>query len=268
VTDALPTQLDHPFSKELSVALEIARRAGELVTSHFRNPRSHEKAHLDVVTIADTASEKLIADELRMAFPYDGILGEEGSCTESRSGHQWYIDPLDGTFNFSRGLPFWCVSMGLVSHGKRVSGVVFEPLRDEMFSALNGAGAWLNGQPVTASGIADPMAAAVQLSINFHRDVIDHSVADFNAVARNVMRVRNLGALALELAYLAAGRLDAVAQRGSHPWDYAAGALIAEEAGAVVSNLDGSDFDLFTNDALAAATPALHTALCRMINSG
>jgi myo-inositol-1(or 4)-monophosphatase len=110
------------------------------------------------------------------------------------------------------------------------------------------------------------MQATVQLSINFHRDVIDRSIGDFNAIARGVMRSRNLGALALELAYVAAGRLHAVVQRGSHPWDFAAGMLLAREAGATISDLSGRPFDLRSDNALVACTPELHESLCDMLN--
>ena len=143
---------------------------------------------------------------------------------------------------------------------------MLDPTRRELFSAAAGNGARLNGEPIHASDARELLTATLQLTLNYDRNVIDRSIGDFNAVAHDVMRLRNLGALALEMAYLACGRLDAVCQRGSHPWDYAAGVVLCQEAGSVVTDIDGSPFDLDTDDALVAATPELHTALLRLIN--
>ena len=248
----------------------IAREAGSLLRSYFQSTslKTEAKGYLDVVTQADKECEELVVGRLKTAFPGDAIVGEEGTKTESQSGRCWYIDPLDGTFNFSRGIPFWCVSIGLVDEQGFLEGVVFDPLRDEMFSAVRGKGAWLNGAPIKASTATDPMSATLQLTVNFDREVIETSIRDFNAVARSVMRMRNIGALALELAYVACGRLDAVSQRGSHPWDYAAGILLCTEAGATVTDMDGTEFDLARDDALVASTGELHQALVEMFATG
>jgi myo-inositol-1(or 4)-monophosphatase len=263
----------HPRFHELATAISIAKDAGELLAAHFAHgePATRAKAYLDVVTAADTEAERLIASRLRASFPQDAIVGEEGTAynpiTEAHPTKRvWYVDPLDGTFNFSRGIPFWCTSIGLVEAGRAVLGVVFDPIRNELFTAVGDAGCHLNGRPIRARRTEDPMEATVQLSINFHRDVIERSIADFNSIARGVMRTRNLGALALELAYVGAGRLDAVAQRGSHAWDYAAGVLIAREAAATISDLSGAEFDLHADNALVACSPQLHAALRHMIN--
>lgn len=241
--------------------------AGEVLLSYFGSStlRTSEKAYLDVVTQADTECEQLVVGELKKSFPEDAIVGEEGARTESGSGRVWFVDPLDGTFNFSRTLPFWCISIGMAVEGQPQVGVVFDPLHDELFAAVRGTGGWLNGNRIGASSVENQIDATLQLTVNYDREVIERSIADINAVARNVMRIRNMGALALELCYVGAGRLDAVAQRGSHPWDYAAGILVAEEGGATVSNLDGTGFDLFTDDALVAATSQLHASLASAI---
>lgn len=256
-------------SLDLAVACEIARSAGAELIRHFNagDASAREKGYLDVVTVADTEAEQLIARALREKFPDDGIIGEEGTDSNPGSGRQWYVDPLDGTFNFARGIPFWCTSIGLVEEAEQVLGVVYDPLRDELFTVVKGAGSFLNGARIHVRATTEPMEATVQLSINFDRELIDFCIADFNATAKKVMRTRNLGALALELCYVACGRLDAVVQRGSHPWDYAAGSLIAQEAGAVLSKLKGADFHLGSDNALVAATQPLHAALCAMLNT-
>lgn len=259
-----------PWSREMKVAASVAREAGALLLSFFRGSHleTKEKQYLDVVTRADIESERLIAGLLRDAFPRDGIVGEEGGETAIQGTRVWYVDPLDGTFNFAHGLPFWCVSIGFVQDGEPVVGVVLDPLHDELFSARADAGAFLNGSAIHSSNISDPMEATLQLAINFDRDVIGRSIADFNAVARDVMRVRNMGALALEIAYVGAGRLDVVAQRGSHPWDYAAAVLIAREAGATVTELNGDPFNLLTDTALVASTPTLHGRIIDSLAAG
>ena len=146
------------FSSELRLAESVAREAGHLLLSHFRSPQleTTTKRYLDVVTQADTQSEALVASRLKDAFPDDAILGEEGTNSDSRNRRAWYIDPLDGTYNFSRGLPFWCVSIGLVSDMTSVVGVVFDPLMDEMFTSAVGMGSFVNGRPLRSSGVTEP----------------------------------------------------------------------------------------------------------------
>jgi myo-inositol-1(or 4)-monophosphatase len=259
----------HAIDTPLLTMESIAREAGAVLIGYFRSSslQTEEKSYLDVVTQADREVEARVASRLHEAFPEDAIVGEEGTNSSSENGRVWYIDPLDGTFNFSQGLPFWCVSIGLADDHGSLAGVIFDPLHDELFSALRGRGVWLNGEPIRVSGLIDPMAATLQLTLNYDRVRIEESIRDFNAVARSVMRLRNLGALALELSYVACGRLDAVCQRGSHPWDYAAGALICDEAGAVVSDTAGNTFKLDCDDALVAATPQLHAALLELLKS-
>lgn len=252
----------------MAAAVAIARQAGDLLLSYFESGdlNTTPKGFLDVVTEADTESERLIVRLLGDSFPDDAVVGEEGTSAEPGRDRVWYVDPLDGTFNFSRHLPFWCVSLGLVDARGPLLGIVFDPLRDEMFTAMRGEQARLNGGLIRPDETEDTMAATIQLTLNYDREIIERSLADLNAVARHVMRLRNMGALALELAYVACGRLDAVMQRGSHPWDYAAGVLIGTEAGAVVTDIDGGPFDLMTDDALVACTAQLHASLLAMVN--
>ena len=255
------------MNQDLRQAEAIAREAGKLLLRHFRSStlQTSAKGYLDVVTEADTETERLIVERLTTAFPEDAVVGEEGTKTESANGRTWFIDPLDGPPNFSRGIPFWCVSIGLAQSGEPSLGVVFDPVRDELYAGRQGGGASLNGVPIHVSSVTDPLAATLQLTLNYDRVVIEQSIRDFNAVARSVMRLRNMGALALELAYIACGRLDAVCQRGSHPWDYAAAMVLCREAGAAVTDAAGHRFELSTDHALVAATPELHRALLDLL---
>lgn len=258
-----------PFNPpHAAIVAEAAARAGAAVLLEYFGRSDlvvHQKSALDPVTVADSESERAIVTALRAAFPHDAIVGEEGSGIEGNRGRVWYVDPLDGTFNFTRSIPFWCVSVGLVDDGQPAAGVVFDPLVDEAFVAWRGGGVWLNQRPVYPSAVEEPMAAVVQMNVDFARETMGRSLHDLHAVAPRVMRVRNLGALALSLVYLASGRLDAVVQRAAHSWDYAGGLVALGESGAIISGLDGEPFDLSQDDALAAATPALHRQLRDML---
>lgn len=257
------------LERELDIAMGIAREAGALLMSYAEssNLEASPKGYLDVVTEADTETERLVVEKLREAFPDDAAVGEEGSNTTSKSGRIWYVDPLDGTFNFTKRLPYWCTSIGLVDDDEPQVGVIFDPLHDELFTAVRGSGSSMNGQRIGASEVRDPLQATVQVTVNNDRQVVDRSIKDVDNLARDVTRLRNLGALALELCHLACGRLDAVLQRGSHPWDYAASILIAQEAGATVSGAEGEPFSIFQSDALIASTPELHEALIGLLQA-
>jgi myo-inositol-1(or 4)-monophosphatase len=225
-----------------------------------------EKAHLDVVTLADTNTERMIVAALKSAFPRDAIVAEEGTNTRPGVARCWYVDPLDGTYNFARTIPYWCVSIGLVVDGERRVGVVFDPLRDDMFSAEAGGPVLVNGRQSEPSEVTDLLSALIQINIDFHREIIDKSLEDTVNIGRRVMRVRNLGALALQLAYIACGRVDGLLQRRANAWDYAAGVLLLEQSGAVISRVDGTPFDLNGGDALAACTSELHQSLAELVS--
>lgn len=254
---------------ELTPAVEIACEAGEVVKSYFGSDRldAAEKGVRDVVTAADFASERLISRRLREAFPNDGIMGEEGANVESSNGRCWYIDPLDGTLNFSRGLPIWCVSLALYQRDQPLVAVIVDPLRDEAFTAATGQGARRNGEPITCSRVKVPSGAVVHLTVDFNDPTWREGLDDLKAVVPRVLRTRNIGAVALALAYLAAGRLDVVLHRFASSWDYAAGALLVHEAGGVVTDLSGSRYSPETRAICAAATPSLHEQILPLITA-
>jgi myo-inositol-1(or 4)-monophosphatase len=252
---------------QLDVAVDVAREAGALALSYFAAGRidARSKGTRDVVTAADLASEELMVRRLSSAFPNDGLVAEEGSRTVSRGRRRWFLDPIDGTLNYSRGIPIWCVSIGLFDGAEPIIGVVHDPMTDETFAAGRGIGACCNGSPIHCGYTSRAADAVVHLTVDFQDHSLPLGLADMQALAPRVLRTRNLGAVALALAYAAANRLDAVIHRYAHTWDYAAGVLLVREAGGVVSGLDGGPFVQSTSALLAAATPELHAALLDLV---
>ncbi|MGH2448312.1 MAG: inositol monophosphatase family protein [Chloroflexota bacterium] len=247
---------------------EIVREAGQMVLAYFETGEVpvHAKGTMDVVTAADLESERFIADALRAAFPQDGIVAEEGARSTARGERCWYIDPLDGTLNFSRGLPVWCVTVSLFEEGEPVLGVVLDPVRREMFSGATGLGAWCNDQALTGSHVTALNQALVQATVDFHDDTLHAGLRDLNAIAPCVLRTRNLGAAALTLAYIAAGRMDAMLHRYAHPWDYGAAVAIVQAAGGVVTAMNGDRYSAEVESIAAAGTPELHQALLDLLS--
>jgi myo-inositol-1(or 4)-monophosphatase len=232
----------------LSAAEAIAREAGELLLEHGgRSLEVHLKGEVDLVTEADRASERLILKRIRERFPGHGVLAEESGAVGDARGAEyvWVVDPLDGTTNFAAGLPIWSVSLGILRRGERVAGVVHDPSRGECFTALRGEGTRLNGRPLRVSGVSDLGSAL--LVTGFPYDIRTSSVNNldhFERMMRRSRAVRRLGSAAIDLAYVACGRFDALWELKLHPWDVAAGALLVEEAGGIVTDFDGAPFDI------------------------
>lgn len=211
-----------------------------------------KKGNLDLVTQADQTAEKLVVDTIVAACPHDGILAEEGSHREGSNAYQWIIDPLDGTTNFTHGLPHFAVSVALAQAGKVISGVVYDPAKDEWFEAHRGEGATLNGHPlqVTATQALNECLAVTGFSYN-RRERMDVMLARVQKLLNHCRGMRRLGAAALDLAYVAAGRFDVYLEDGLNAWDIAAGVLLVEEAGGRTAGFDGGPVQLQRGDVLA-----------------
>jgi myo-inositol-1(or 4)-monophosphatase len=225
----------------LAVAVEAASAAGELLDERARRGAerhvSSKSTPTDLVSEADLASERLIRDLLATRRPKDGFLGEEGGGRDGSSGLTWVVDPLDGTVNFLFGIPQWCVSVAVKDAQGPVAGAIFDPNRDELFTALRGAKPMLNGDPLTASDCEDPARAMVATGFAYDAQV---RTAQAKVLARLIPRVRDIrrfGSAALDLAWTAAGRYDAYFERTVKPWDIAAGELICRCAGLCVIEL-------------------------------
>jgi myo-inositol-1(or 4)-monophosphatase len=256
------------LAAEVAIACRLVHEAAAVLEHYFESGElaAQDKGFLDIVTRADRESEQLIVNSLREGCPDDGIVGEEGTGHRTEASRVWYIDPLDGTFNFARGLPFWCLSVGLAIDSEPTLGVIFDPIHDDLFVAVRGQGATLNGQAIATSSPPDLRHAAIQCSISVEDPTVEFSLADTVALGHSVMRVRNLGAVALELCYVACGRLDGLVQRTSHPWDYAAAAIIVLESGGELCGIDGTSWSLDRPDLVAAADSPTRDALLRAVN--
>ena len=239
----------------------IAREAGALLRDYFhRGVHTEYKGDVDIVTEADRASEKLITERLRAAFPEHGVYGEEGTRSGLEREYRWYIDPLDGTTNFAHGFPVFGVVLGCERRaaglkrdedGEMVAGVIYDPLRDEMFSSERGAGAQLNGKPIHVSRVKTLQEALVATGFPSQKRHSSPNVHFYQEFTLRSHGVRRAGSAALDLAYVAAGRLEAFWEFQLNPWDTSAGYLIVEEAGGKVTHFDGSKFTLDSREVLA-----------------
>ncbi|CAK9223133.1 unnamed protein product [Sphagnum troendelagicum] len=260
----------HPETLDsyLNVAVETAKTAGQIILSNFNNTKTVEhKGKVDLVTETDKACESLIFEYLKTAFPSHQLIGEETSAIdgtpELTDAPTWIVDPLDGTTNFVHRYPFVCVSIGLVVDKVPTVGVVFNPILDELFTAVKGSGAFLNGQHIYASEQQDIGNALLATEIGTLRDkkTVDSTSNRINNLLFKVRSLRMCGSCAMDLCGLACGRLDLFYELGfGGPWDVAAGALILEEAGGHVFDPSGSEFDMMSHR-VAASSKHLKQAL-------
>jgi myo-inositol-1(or 4)-monophosphatase len=220
--------------------MDIARESGALLATYFEKRVAFElKGDFDLVTEADRASERLVVERLRSHFPSHSILAEEGGGRQGPSAFRWYVDPLDGTTNFAHGYPVYNVTMGLEQDGEMLVGVVFDPSRQEMFSAERGAGAYLNNRRIRVSAsrrLEDSLVSTGFPSRKRHQNVNIHF---YHQMAMATHGVRRGGSAAIDLAYVASGRLDAFWEFGLNPWDMAAGTLLVTEAGGRCTDMKG-----------------------------
>jgi myo-inositol-1(or 4)-monophosphatase len=243
-------------------ASEIAREAGRCLREFFaQGVETEYKGDVDLVTVADRTAEKLIRTRLSEVFPDHGIYGEEGTRDRLEGEFRWYVDPLDGTTNFAHGFPQFCVSMGLEQRpsglkpeedGALVAGVIYDPLRDELFSAEKGKGAFLNGMPIRTSPIstlAESLLATGFPSRKRHASPNIHFYQEFTLRSHGVRRA---GSAALDLAYVAAGRLECFWEFNLNPWDTSAGILLIEEAGGRITDFKGKPYRIDSQEVLAS----------------
>lgn len=248
---------------EERVACAVAREAGQIMLEGARRGFDVElKGPHDVVTDVDRRVERYVARELASAFPEDQFLGEEyGAEDIEGADRRWVVDPIDGTLNFSKRIPFFCISIALQVEGESVLGVIYEPHRDELFSAIRGKGARLDGEEIaTNEGVMleDSVLATGFVPIQSSTDI--DNLAHFEALARSSRNIRRLGSAALDLAYVACGRLDGFWEFHLNPWDTAAGYLLVEESGGVVTDLNGESYTAH-EECVVASAGSLHSEL-------
>jgi myo-inositol-1(or 4)-monophosphatase len=254
-----------PALKDLEA---LARGAGDILRASFgQQLRIEHKGVIDLVTDVDHRSEAYLLNEIRQRFPGHKIVAEESGESAGADGQIWYIDPLDGTVNYAHGLPIFSVSIGFAEAGRMRLGVVYDPLRDECFSAQAGLGAWLNGEPLRVSEITALDRGL--LVTGFPYDIRTNPENNLDHYARFALRsqgVRRLGSAALDLCYVAAGRFDGYWEIRMNAWDIAAGGLIAEQAGARVTNLAGEADYISPPQSILAANPHLHPQMLAVLN--
>ncbi len=251
----------------LALAVELARSAGSLtldMRAEARRSPDRKSSVSDLVTAADRAAESLIVDGILAARPDDAVLGEEGADTEGISGVRWIIDPIDGTSNYVYDLPGYTISIAAEWQGSTVAGVVFDPKADELFAAQLGAGATMNGAPITCGKRLELDQCVIATGFGYQPDQRRLQAKVLVHLLPQVGNIRRLGSAALDLAYVGAGRTDGYWESGLNTWDAAAGALIASEAGAIVTDLDGG---APSQAMTVAAPPAIHERLLTELRS-
>jgi len=249
------------LSKELEAAVTAAKAAGEVLRNGFGQRQEVKyKGEVDLVTKADENAEEAIKEVLRESFPKYGMLAEEGGEFDGEGDVRWIVDPLDGTTNYAHGLPFFCTSIALERDSEIVLGVVHDPMANETYAAERASGATLNGEPIGVSDTDEPIRALLATGFPYDRDDMPVALEIFGQFAMLTQGMRRLGSAALDLCYVAAGRLDGYYERGIKAWDIAAGTLILREAGGKVSNYQGDELDLERGEVVASNGP-LHPDL-------
>lgn len=249
------------MENHLAVAIEAAREAGQLLLRELDRPVEVEyKGDVDIVTVADRRSEAAIVEMIRGHYPRHAIVAEEGGGREAESDYCWYVDPLDGTTNFAHGFPVFCVSIGLAVKGEVCVGVVYDPVRGELFTAEKGAGAFLNQRRIRVSNVkrlSESLFATGFPSRKRHENANIHYYHRFTLVSHGVRRA---GSAALDLCYVACGRLDGFWEFNLHPWDTAAGMLMVREAGGLATDFSGAPYRLGDKE-IAASNGRIHVQM-------
>jgi myo-inositol-1(or 4)-monophosphatase len=250
----------------LSFAVELARQAGQIILAGLDDrPAIKLKGAFNVVTAVDRASEDLIVAAIRRAYPDHAILAEEGSEIAGESAYQWLIDPLDGTNNYAHGFPFFSVSIGLLHEGAPLIGVVFDPLREQFFTAERGSGAFCNERRLQVSATPRMEASLVSTGFPYNFGTTpQNNLRQFERVQSRTQGVRRAGSAALDLCYVAAGWLDAHWELRLNPWDSAAGAILIEEAGGTITDWEGNPWTPFAPTMLAT-NGRIHTELLEVL---
>jgi myo-inositol-1(or 4)-monophosphatase len=254
-------------TREAAVAAEAVLMAGAIQKGRYgaKDLEVGYKGEIDLVTEVDKACEKAVVELLRARFPTHDIVTEETHLAQTGSRYVWFVDPLDGTTNYAHGYPFFCSSVGLTLDGEPVAGAVYDPLKDELFTAEKGGGSYLNGRRLKVSAATELLRS--MLVTGFPYDLRDDLVTKlrlFNRFMGEARAIRRDGAAALDLAYLAAGRVDGFWEERLQPWDMMAGILMVKEAGGMASRFDGSPLGLRA-DEIVATNGALHPRMLEVL---
>lgn len=253
----------------LTVAREAAHQAGALLRANWLQPKTIETKTdiVDLVTNVDKAADALITGILHARFPTHQVIAEESAVSGQESPYRWYIDPLDGTANFAHGFPHFAVSIALTHESRTIVGVVYDPLRDETFCACRGQGATLNDTAIRVSSAPTLDQALILTGFPYdRRQRSEFYLRFYQAFMVRTQGIRRAGSAALDLCYVACGRADAFWEWRLHPWDTAAGSLLVEEAGGMMSDFSGEPFDV-TGEQTLASNSALHSQMIEVLQT-
>lgn len=241
----------------------IARGAGQILLSLYgEGHHIRHKGTIDIVTEADGHAEDFILNEIRHRWPDHRIVAEESGSNHQESPYTWYVDPLDGTVNYAHGLPLFSTTLALAFEGRIQLGVVYDPIRDEMYHASAGGGAWLNGERIEVSQTEELIQALLVTGFPYDISTTNHhNLNHYSQFALRTQGVRRLGSAALDLCYIASGRLDGYWELELNAWDAAAGILLVQEAGGRVTSIEGGQIDLSGKFGVLAANPRLHSIM-------
>lgn len=250
------------------VAIEAALKSGHFIKKSVGKVKEISyKGRIDIVTDIDKASEEMIIRKLISEFPDHSILSEERAPEHRSSPYKWVIDPLDGTANFAHSFPFFCVSIALEKEGCSILGVVYDPMRDELFFAEEGRGAYLNRKRISVSRVTRLGESFLATGFAYGiREASDDNIGNFKNFLMRAMAIRRAGSAALDFCYVACGRFDGFWELGLKPWDSAAGSLIVKEAKGRVTRFDGSAYNPYNKDALATNT-RIHNQMVSVLTS-
>jgi len=250
----------------LAAAMDVVREAGGILRKNVRETGEiFFKGAVNLVTKSDTESQELIFRRLSSLFPGHDFLAEEGLAALSGAEFRWVFDPLDGTTNFAHKFPVFCVSLGLEHRGRLVCGVVFDPMRDEMFWGERGGGAFQNGERIRVSTVNDLDKSLLATGFSYDIRETKTNISQFNRFLLRSQGVRRCGSAALDLCYVACGRLEGFWEMKLSPWDTAAGALIVEEAGGRVSDFGGRPVNIYHPE-VVASNRLVHQTMLDILN--
>lgn len=251
----------------IKVLESLSIEAGRILLNRFRSViRVAKKGEIDLVTDVDQESEDFLIDEIQRRYLDHKIISEERGVIQGTDSKVWLIDPLDGTVNYAHGIPIFSVSIAYMEHSEVVLGVVYDPMQDELFTAERGVGSKLNGSPIHVSGerTLDQSLLATGFSYDV-RSVPENNLDNYSSFALKSLGVRRLGSAAIDLAYVAAGRLDGFWEISINRWDIAAGGLIVEEAGGLVTNVHGGDKYLTKHPSILATNSHIHSQMLSVL---
>ena len=247
--------------------ITLSKEAGKILKKGYgKEHQISYKGPINVVTEVDRKSEYLLIERILGSFPDHSIVAEESGFLEGKNDHCWFIDPVDGTSNYAKGLPIFCVSIGYAYKGSMVLSAIYDPIRDESYSAERGAGAYLNGEKIHVTSTEKLIDSMLVTGFPYDMKKKENNLSHFARFSHKVMSIRRLGSAVLDQAYVAAGRLDGYWEIGINAWDIAAGTLLIEEAGGIVTTVSGGKDYFKPPFDIVAANPALHPKLLSVLN--